>query len=136
MSAPKLNAGATPPSETAPLGIIEQALALLGEEKRVFLEGRYEQLATIIAAKTDVLERLERIIPGAARNGRFIAALKHLIDESRRNELLIQAAQQGLSHARRRLKAIHDMQSGAVAYAEDGSRISSNADLVKNRSTA
>lgn len=129
-------AGLELPANAAPEEIVDGALTLLKQEKRVFLEGRYESLATIIAAKNTVLLRLERVMHEAARNGVFLASLKRLIEESRRNEEIIQAARQGLSHARRRLKSISEMRSGAVAYAEDGSQISSHADLLRNGKTA
>lgn len=136
MSAQDLPDTGALPANAAPLEVVDAALSLLREEKRVFLEGRYEHLETIIASKAALLERLEQVIHSAARDQRILAALKRLIEESRRNEQIIQAARQGLAHARRRLKAIDEMLSGAVAYAEDGTRISSHADQIKGGTRA
>lgn len=111
-----------------PIGVIEAAVQLLERERQVFLTGRYGELAGIIDEKVQMLGRLERLIPTIDPNAQIIAALRGLIEVSRRNEQIIQAGRQGLAHARRRLKAIEEMNAGAVAYAEDGSRIRSTAD--------
>lgn len=125
-------------SETpgSPLDLINEALHILDQERSVFLNGQYEKLAEIISAKTRVLERLETLIHTVSRTAAFVIAIKDLIDASRRNEQIIRAAQQGLAHARRRMKAIDQTRQGAVAYAEDGSKISSHADVVRDRKTA
>lgn len=121
---------------STPIDLVNEALELLDQERSVFLNGQYERLAGIISAKTQILERLEIVIHSATRSAAFMVAVRSLIEVSRRNEHIIRAAQQGLAHARRRLKAIDQTREGAVAYAEDGSRISSHADVVRDRKTA
>ena len=116
--------------------IVAEALSILKDEREVFLSGEYLRLSTILEAKSAVLEKLELAIHTAPRSVAFIADVRNLIAESRRNEQIIQAARQGLSHARRRLKAIDEMRSGVVAYAEDGSRISSRDDLLRGGRSA
>lgn len=120
----------------SPLDLVNEALELLEVERRVFLNGQYEKLSEIILAKTEILERLEAVIHSVVRTAGFVIAIKSLIEASRRNEHIIRAAQQGLAHARRRMKAIDQTRAGAVAYAEDGSRITSHADVVRDRKTA
>ena len=88
------------------------------------------------AEREQLLDQIEQAIHSVTRTARFVAAIKKLIAASRRNEEIIRAAQQGLSHARRRLKAIEDMNDGAVAYSMDGSRIASRADQIRNRRSA
>ena len=120
----------------SPLDLIDRAIELLDDERDVFLTGQYERLSKVLEIKAELLERIEHAIHSARRSARFVSAVKALIEASRRNEQIIQAAQQGLAHARRRLKAIDDMKGGAVAYAADGHRITSRADQVRDRSSA
>ena len=119
-----------------PSALIARAVELLDEEREVFLTGQYEKLPRILAFKSALLEQIEQIILSAARSAVFVSAVKKLIEASRRNEQIIRAAQQGLSHARRRLKAIDDMKDGVVAYSADGNRITSRADQIRDRSSA
>lgn len=120
----------------SPIELVHEALELLEQERAIFLEGQYAKLAPVIAAKAKVLERLEITIHSVSRSADFLNAVRTLIEASRRNEQIIRAAQQGLAHARRRLTAIDQTRSGAVAYAEDGTRITSRADAVRDRNTA
>ena len=124
----------TPPS--ASLEVIDRAIEVLREERSVFLSGTYERLPDILSEKAALLEKIERLIHTVERSARLVAAVRRLIDASRRNEEIIRAAQQGLANARRRLKAIEDMNSGAVAYSEDGKRITSRADQMRDRRSA
>lgn len=118
------------------LELIDRAIDLLDDERSIFLDGQYERLPDVLQVKSKLLEQLELAMQTATRTARFVSAVKRLIDASRRNEQIIRAAQQGLSHARRRLKAIDEMHNGAVAYSEDGSRISSRADQIRDRKSA
>lgn len=120
----------------SPVDLVNEALEVLDAERNVFLSGQYEKLSEIILAKTQILERLESVIHSVVRTAGFVIAIKSLIEASRRNEQIIRAAQQGLAHARRRMKAIDQTRAGAVAYAEDGSKITSHADVVRDRKTA
>lgn len=128
--------GESGPVAMTPLGVIASAVELLKRERQVFLTGRYEELAGIIGEKKRILDELEGLVPTVVPNAEIISALRDLIDVSRRNEQIIQAGRQGLAHARRRLKAIDEMNAGAVAYAEDGSLIRSSADQPKDEKTA
>jgi flagellar biosynthesis/type III secretory pathway chaperone len=121
----------------APLfAIIEEGLDVLEEERTIFLTGEYERIEGITKRKLDVLERLESVIANLPRSAVVINSIKRLITASKRNEQLIQAARQGLSHARRRITAIAETRRGVVAYAEDGTRIKSRADLLKEDKSA
>lgn len=125
------------PSEYERLfALIDQAVALLDEERDVFLEGQYAKIAKIAASKLELLGDLETELAGASRSFLVINAVKRLIALSRRNEQIIQAARQGLAHAKRRIGAIREAGQGVVAYAEDGSRIASSADLSKREQSA
>ena len=122
---------------SAPLfDIVDEGLEVLDEERELFLTGGYENIPAITERKLQVLERLEAAIPAAPRSATVINAVKRLIAASRRNEQIIQAARQGLAHAKRRIGAILDSGRGVVAYAEDGSRIASSSDLIKNDRSA
>ena len=119
-----------------PFEVIDSALVVLQDEREVFLSGEYEKLPVIIERKVSLLDRIESLIHTAPKSASFIAAVRRLIDASRRNEEIIQAARQGHAHAKRRLKAIADMRDGVVAYAEDGSTISSRADAWRGGKSA
>lgn len=109
---------------------VDTALALLDEERDVFLRGRYERIAEIAGRKQAILDELEDAMNGIQRSALVVTAIRRLIAASRRNEQIIQAARQGLAHARRRIGAIQQAMRGVVAYAEDGSRIASHADMI------
>lgn len=118
------------------LALIEDALALLDEERDVFLTGAYGRIAGISERKLDILAELEVQLAQAERSVLVINAVRRLIAASRRNEQIIEAARQGLSHARRRIGAIQEAARGVVAYAEDGTRIASQADLRSREQSA
>lgn len=111
---------------------VDEALALLDEERDVFLRGKYERIAGIADRKRQILDQLEEAMTGAQRSAPVVMAIRRLIAASRRNEQIIEAARQGLAHARRRIGAIQQAMRGVVAYAEDGSRIASHADMISN----
>lgn len=112
------------------MAIVDEALGVLEEERGAFLSGSFELIQGIAERKMSVLERLETTVPSAPRSANVVTAMKRLIAASRRNEQIIQAARQGLAHARRRLGAIAAASKGVVAYAEDGTKIASRADLI------
>lgn len=116
--------------------LVDDAVALLDEERDVFLEGQYMRIAQITERKLELLGDLETELAGAGRSVLVVNAVKRLIALSRRNEQIIQAARQGLAHARRRIVAIREAGQGVVAYAEDGSRIASTADLSNRERSA
>lgn len=109
---------------------IDEALDLLNEERRIFLSGTYEHIARITQAKLAVLEKLEDAIRSTPRSPDLLVMLRNLIEMSRRNEQIIEAARQGFLFARRKISRIREATNGAVAYAEDGSRIKSAADII------
>ncbi|MFK7945593.1 MAG: hypothetical protein AB8B85_22165 [Paracoccaceae bacterium] len=112
------------------LTTVEEALALLDAERDIFLQGRYEQIAELSERKMAVLDQLEAAMRGVPRSAIVVSAIRRLIAASRRNEQIIEAARQGLAHARRRIGAIQQAVRGVVAYAEDGTRIASRADQI------
>lgn len=118
------------------LAMVDEALELLDEERDVFLTGQYSRIADLTKRKLAVLRLLEVELAGAGRSALVINAVRRLIAISRRNEQIIQAARQGLAHARRRIGAIREAGRGVVAYAEDGSRIASQADLLSREKSA
>ena len=110
--------------------VVSEALAILDEEQKVFLTGRYQSIPDIAERKLQVLGKLENEFSNLRPSEFVVASVRRIIAASRRNEQLIEAARQGLSHARRRIGAIREAGRGVVAYAEDGSRIASRADLL------
>lgn len=121
---------ALPVGTTELMTTVETALALLDEERDVFLRGRYERIGEIAARKQKILDELEDAMTGIQRSALVVTAIRRLIAASRRNEQIIKAARQGLAHARRRIGAIQQAMRGVVAYAEDGSQIASHADMI------
>lgn len=109
---------------------IKQALEVLRDERDAFLTGAYDRISQITELKLKLLDRLEAEIRAAPRSREVIDMIKRLIDTSRRNEQIIEAARQGLAFARRRIARIEDAQGGAVAYAQDGDKIVSRADVL------
>jgi len=109
---------------------IGQALDVLRDERDAFLTGAYDRIGRITELKLQLLERLESEIRAAPRSTEVIDMIKRLIDASRRNEQIIESARQGLAYARRRIARIEDAQGGAVAYAQDGDKIVSRADVL------
>lgn len=109
---------------------IKQALDILIEERDVFLTGAYEKISRITESKLSLLARLETEIRAVPRTRAVVDMIKRLIEASRRNEQIIDAARQGLAYARRRIARIQEAQGGAVAYAEDGDKIVSRADVL------
>lgn len=108
---------------------IAAARKVLAEERAIFLEGRYGELGRITGEKARVLDAMERAIPRVRPDPALREALERAIAESRRNEQIIAAALMGLRSARRRMRAMAEASAGALAYARDGSRIASAADL-------
>lgn len=109
---------------------IGQALDILRDERDAFLTGAYDRIKRITELKLTLLDRLEAEIRAAPRSQDVIEMIKKLIESSRRNEQIIEAARQGLAYARRRLARIEDTQGGAVAYSEAGGKIVSRADVL------
>ncbi|MEM6621253.1 MAG: hypothetical protein AAF674_03425 [Pseudomonadota bacterium] len=118
------------------LSVVETALDILEEERRLFLTGAYSTIPDVVSRKQVVLEGLDAWIPLVSPDDQIVDAMRRLIASSRRNEQLIQAARAGLSHAKRKIATIRAAERGDVAYAEDGSRIASRADLIGNGKSA
>ena len=116
--------------------VIAETLDVLAYERTLFLTGEYGELSEITDKKAALLSRIEEAVPLAPRTRATIAAIEDLVVASRRNEEIIQAARQGLAHARRRITSIRQAKHGVVAYAEDGSQISSQADLYAHQKSA
>jgi len=118
------------------LALLADGQTLLERERTELLAGRFDGLEGIAGAKAELLDRLERLIPQSRGTGPVRDALDGLIRESRRNERLIGAALSGVRSARRSISAILATRRGDVAYAADGSRITSRDDAVQKSSRA
>lgn len=115
---------------------VNTGLEVLARERAVFMEGRYGEIEPISTIKQSLLSELEGIMTIVPRTVAVVDALNQLIRESRQNEMIIQAARQGVAHAKRRIEAILQTRSGVLAYAADGTRISSTADMGEQDSSA
>ena len=115
--------------------IVDATLSILGDEREAFLQGTYHLVPDISARKNEMVERIENCIKSVPRSAEAVALIRSVIDAGRRNEDLILAARQGLAYARRRISQIKSATRGDVAYAEDGTRISSRADLLGETTT-
>lgn len=107
---------------------VDIGMEILSEERDALLTGRYGQLSDITQKKTDLLGRLEDAVRSAPRTRAVQRLVSRLIEASRYNEALLKAAREGLAIAKRRIAGIRKAGRGAVAYAEDGSTISSSGD--------
>jgi hypothetical protein len=109
---------------------VETALRILKEEREAFLTGAYHLLADLSARKLDIVGRIESDVREAPRSDTIVDMIRRVISAARRNEEIIAAARHGLAFARRRIDQLREMERGAVAYAEDGTRIASRADML------
>lgn len=105
-------------------------IELLDDERDAFLSGAYHLLPELSDRKLTMLKEIENCIQETTRSAKTVVLITQVIERGRRNEEIIRAAQQGLAFARRRIGQLNDTVSGAVAYAEDGSRIASRADML------
>jgi len=124
------------PAEARFLALVGQGHALLERERALLLEGRFERLETVAEEKSALLDGLEGAMRRVRGTRALRTALDALIEDGRRNERLIGAALGGVRTARRSIQAIVATRLGDVAYAADGSRITSRADAVRNSSRA
>ena len=122
--------------EDALLDLVTEGHALLARERDALLAGEFDGLDAIASEKARLLDAIERAIPRTRGTRRARRALEALITDSRRNERLIGAALNGMRAARRSIAAIVATRNGDVAYAPDGSRITSRADAIRKSSRA
>lgn len=100
---------------------IAPLLALLEDERRAILDGRFDRLEAIGAGKAQWLARLADAEPDAAlltRIGRIVS----------RNQRLLLAAMAGLRDGAQRLAGIRDGATGFRAYGRDGRQATISAD--------
>lgn len=116
--------------------LIADGRALLDRERKLLLGGDYHAAESLAAEKRAYLARLESSAPALARSGMLREGLNLLAGDARRNERLLAAVRDGLAAARRRIAALDATRSGAVAYARDGSRITSRADACGRTKSA
>lgn len=115
--------------------LLDEALDALRSERMIFLTGRYGDLGKVNAQKAAILEKLAAMLGRVPPDRGLQLKFEALITASRRNERIIAAALQGLRAAKRRIERLMQARDGAVAYAADGSKIASSADLsAHNRS--
>lgn len=111
--------------------LLEEGHALLERERKVILSGRFDEISAIADEKQAYLEALDGMLVNSAPTSELRGALAALADAGRRNERLIAGALMGFRGARRKIEAIMATRRGAVAYAADGSPISSWADALR-----
>ena len=116
--------------------LVGEGLDLLSQERDVLRSGDFPAMPALTAQKRDLLSKLQSGLTTSQRSAELVAAIESLVAEARRNEMLLRAAIQGLAAAKRRIKQILEMGNGAVAYAEDGTRIASQADAHRHTSQA
>ena len=122
-------------AELGVVALLEEALDVLRCERAIFLTGRYSDLGEVNSRKGLILKKLGKVLGRVPHDPSLQRKLEALIAASRRNERIIAAALQGLRAAKRRIERLVQARDGAVAYAPDGSKISSSADLsAHNRS--
>ena len=115
---------------------IQTAMDVLRDERTALLRGAYELIEAITARKAKVLSLLEDVIRAVPRTSEAISAMNRLIADSRRNEMILAAAREGLAHARRRIAGITRAHKGIVAYQQDGSMIACRPDRADTDKSA
>ena len=115
---------------------IQTAMDVLRDERSALMRGAYDLIETITARKAKVLSLLEDVIRAVPRTSEAISALNRLIADSRRNEMILAAAREGLAHARRRIAGITRANKGIVAYQQDGSMIACRPDRADTDKSA
>lgn len=108
--------------------LLAEGRELLARERRMLAAGALGDAEALARDKTAFLARLESAWPGLERVAALRKGLTGLIEDARRNERLLHAVRDGFAAARRRIEALEATRAGAVAYARDGSRITSRAD--------
>lgn len=116
--------------------LLAEGRALLARERGLLLGGDYLRAEALAAEKRAYLDRLESVWPTVAPAEGLREGLTALAGDARRNERLFLAAREGLAAARRRIAALQATRTGAVAYARDGSRITSRADACGKTKSA
>lgn len=115
---------------------IQTATDVLRDERSALLRGAYDLIAGISDRKTKVLSVLQDVIRSVPHTREAISALNQLIADSRRNEMILAAAREGLAHARRRIAGITRANRGVVAYQQDGSLIACRPDRADTDKSA
>lgn len=116
--------------------LVERGHALLTRERAVLLAADFGPVEALAAEKGALLAALSEAVGRARGTDALRTALARLIEESRRNERILEAVLRGLRSARRRMAAIMAARRGEVAYAADGTRITSSADSISKNRTA
>jgi len=107
---------------------IDAGMDILRQEREALLHGRYECLPDLTARKIALVDRIEAAIRAVHPTRAVQNMIRALVEASRHNEHLLQAAREGLAIAKRRIGAIRKAGRGAIAYAEDGSTITAAGD--------
>lgn len=136
MTRPKMIAPAADAPPDAIIDLLQNGLDLLEDERAAFLGGEYNRIPAISDRKSRLLSDLEQFLPPPERSKTAEQMLAALVEMSRRNEDIIKAARQGLSHARRRIRSIKQADHGVVAYDESGADIACTADRLRRDRTA
>ena len=118
------------------LTLVDEGHDLMARERSLLLRGDFDGVAHLSIDKDGLLKSLEEEMPRVHGTEPVRAALAALIADSRRNELIILAARQGIAGARRRIDAIIATGRGAVAYDRDGTAITSRDDATQKSSRA
>lgn len=123
-------------AEARLLALVEQGHALMERERALLIAGGFDAIEDIAAQKSELLASLDEVTRSLRGTPRLRRALDALIADSRRNERLLGAALGGMRSARRSIQAIVATRMGDVAYAADGTRITSRADAMRKTSRA
>lgn len=114
--------------------LLQVAMEVFREERAAVLAWRVELMHDINQRKEAVVKTIENRVRSGERIP-DLTLMRRLIAMARENQSLVEAALSGIAIARRKITAIRDLESGVVAYAQDGRRIRSMADSArKNRS--
>ncbi|MEM6943359.1 MAG: hypothetical protein AAF416_02435 [Pseudomonadota bacterium] len=116
--------------------LLDEADALLAEERALCLSGALSGAAALAERKTALVEGLAEALAAARGTldqdlaDRLRGRVTTLSEAARANEALLQAARAGLKRAARELARVEKMRRGAVAYAADGGSILSREDAA------
>jgi hypothetical protein len=100
-------------------------MALLDRERRLVLDGKYEEIGALQADKARLMSCLEE--------GAESATLARLRSHAETNLALLAAAREGFASARARLRELERLARGAGAYDRTGGRVGAPADPRTSR---
>lgn len=104
-------------TRSSPNGLMQEIETLLEQERTALIEGRLDDLVSLIARK----EELANVLADAPLGGS--EALQHLQGKAARNQAMLDSALRGIKSVSMRLSTIRKVRESLESYDENGRRI-------------